>query len=57
VDLADAEWRQRLTPQQYRVLRRKGTEMPITDAYTHARIVAGTEWWFPTHERDAAALA
>lgn len=30
--LDDAGWRQRLTPDQYRVLRREGTEPPFTSA-------------------------
>ena len=33
VTLSDAEWRQRLTPEQYRILRRKGTERPFTGKY------------------------
>jgi peptide-methionine (R)-S-oxide reductase len=39
--MTDQEWRQRLTPQQYDVLRRKKTEAPFTGKYAHTD-AAGT---------------
>ena len=37
VSLTDEQWRERLTPEQYEVLRRQATERPFTGAYVDSK--------------------
>jgi peptide-methionine (R)-S-oxide reductase len=37
IEKSDQEWREQLTPEQYEVLRRSGTEPPFTGEYVHSK--------------------
>jgi peptide-methionine (R)-S-oxide reductase len=37
IPTTEAEWQQRLTPQQYEIMRRKGTERPFSGEYVYSK--------------------
>jgi peptide-methionine (R)-S-oxide reductase len=37
IEKTEDQWREELTPEQYEVLRRKGTEPPFTGRYVHSK--------------------
>ena len=37
VERSDEQWRERLTPEQYEILRQHGTERPFTGEYVHVK--------------------
>jgi peptide-methionine (R)-S-oxide reductase len=37
IELTDAQWRERLTPEQYDILRKHGTERPFTGKYVDVK--------------------
>ena len=57
VVLSDAEWRERLAPEEYKVLRQAGTEAPWTGEYTDTcdshlgHVFEGEGYDVPTDQR------
>lgn len=57
---SDAEWRRQLTPEQFHIARRKGTEPPFTGAYwdskddgTYRCVACGSELFDATDKFDS----
>ncbi len=60
VKKTEEEWRRQLTPEQYRVTRRKGTERPFTGEYHDCKedgvyrcVCCGTELFHSDHKFDS----
>jgi peptide-methionine (R)-S-oxide reductase len=60
IDKADAEWREQLTPEQFRVARLKGTERPFTGEYwnvwsdgSYHCVCCGAQLFHSEHKFDA----
>ena len=62
VERTDEEWRKILTPEQYRVLRQKGTERAFTGAYwdnhdkgSYSCVCCGAELFSSEHKFDSGS--
>ncbi|MBS0629480.1 MAG: peptide-methionine (R)-S-oxide reductase MsrB [Verrucomicrobia bacterium] len=62
MERSEEEWKERLTPEQYRVLRKKGTELPYTGKYYHTKTkgtyrcaACGQELFFSEDKYDSGS--
>lgn len=60
MNLPDAEWRKKLSPEQYRILRHKGTETPFTGELLNEKrdgsfmcVACGTELFKSDHKFES----
>jgi peptide-methionine (R)-S-oxide reductase len=58
VTRTDAQWRERLTPEEYAVLREADTEAPFTGEYTDTKTESHCGWpsFYQPTESDAVVL-